>query len=744
MSNVHYDVFLKSVFSLTATLTIKSEQTAQALNSYLALRGYPVDELKPITWKYYMNMAGRYHASDREMRVRSSDTGEDIVFSVENLQDHLTTKNDHVYGTEKFRELVSRYPDQRELILGILNPVDINVAIGANDHSILHYDKSLVEVQENNLIPRLQIWIDSVFRRWYVSNFNLYADLHEATFLAILYSQIPQQILNIREDNCNTELAHSYHIREYLDSFGDLGKYFDYMTWKQKLFFYRNLRFLNTNSGRWGTFDLLTERVFTDRRFPLTEFTIEQNAENIQEDLTPTVEMIRRSINGYKSEIGSDIQSVRDVLTLEDGLATRNIQVKDDFELSIINDVRRSKHSSLMTKVLESSMIDRSGTGGMSIEDVVVNHWPYLASLNRYNSLVTAIHPVTGEDIPMSTWDAFLVYMYAYSQASRKPLEYIPVIGCWCVRRVPMPTKLELRKYVEESVVPDYFLDEALRDQPDLKPVISSISFLELCNKIHEKYLLHEDLYRYQDDMYVNGQVEQMVGRFYHNYDIEPAEETLFADWLSARNLDFSMLNEDQFYDLAMSIYAKATGYTADTTKKLSEIHSAHVRMMAQLSTYSVQFVHNSNSDELVELRWKMIRPGNSDVYTEGYDRGVFNPITILTAKGLTYGNVDYPFRSLELFNEQVWTEHTSEVNISIVAFDQVVTSSSENLKMPMLTGTVVPLEKTDLGQIPESTEVIGYDLPVLEPLAALFTQTASPHYEPLSPSDVSTLRART
>ncbi len=744
MSSMHYNVFLKEVFGLAATLTIKSEATANALNDHLTSRGLPVEELNPRTWKYYLNLSGQYHATDQKMVVRSSDTGEDILFSVENLAEHRTTAGDYAYGSKKYRDLLSRFPEQQELILGILNPVNINEAIAADDHSILYYDKKLVEEQEVNLIPKLQAWINAVFHRWYVSNFSLYADLHDAAFLTILYAHIPQTVLNIRVENCKTEMAHSYHIREYLDSFGDLGKYFDYMTWKQKLFFYRNLRYLNTHAGRWETFDLLTERVFTDRRFPLSEFAIQHQDANIVEDLVPQVQMLRRSINGYESELGSDIQSVREVLTLEDSLATQNLEVKDDSELAITTSMRLSKFSALETKVLESSMVDRTGSGGVSLEDMIVNHWPYLAKMGRYNTLVNFIHPTTGEDVNLNAYDAFLLYLYAYSKAASNELVDVPTVGCWCVRRVPLPTKMELRKYVTRDAVPDYFLDEALRDNPEITNVISPITFYELVQKIHARYGLHEDLYRYQEDMYTNGEVELMVGRFYHDHYIVPEQETSYTQWLSSRNLDFSLLNEDQFYTLAMEIYTKATGYVADDTQKLSEIHSAHVNMMAQLSTYSVQFVHNSNSNELVELRWKALRGGDIDTYSRNSERGVFPPLTILSAKGRSRGKIDTTLRLLELFNERTYTVHSERYEVSNLIYEDVRAGSKEHLKVTTMGGDLVPLPKTDLSQIPVATEAAGYIAPVSVPLSSLFKQTTASQYQTLTTSDVATLRART
>src|SRR5690606_6740159 len=131
MSNTYYNIYLKSVFSLAKTLVIKCSLTADGMNNELRLNGIPIDDSDPTTWKYYKNLAGMYHFTDTLMEIVSMDTLEVIAFTKENMRLHRATAKAYAYGTKYFNELSAQYPGQEDLIMGILNPVDMDVAIAA-------------------------------------------------------------------------------------------------------------------------------------------------------------------------------------------------------------------------------------------------------------------------------------------------------------------------------------------------------------------------------------------------------------------------------------------------------------------------------------------------------------------------------------------------------------------------------------------------------------------------------------
>lgn len=391
-----------------------------------------------------------YNANNGKMIVKSIDTLEDIEFTkenllVESLSDdrliHRATYRSYTPGSSYFDELVRRYPDQEVLIRGILNPVDITTAVESKDHQILFYDKELVEENEITLIQNIQNWINKYYIRWNVYAYSLIDELYAPAHLGIMWLQLPMVILNLRLAACKTHEVHSYHIRQYLASHNKLDQYFEYMTKKQQLFFYRNIRYIQRNSGKIKTFDTLTGKVLTDRTIPLNAWNLSHNVKQIGEKVHPEdsesdeihftaqSEMLFESVNGLDSDLYKKTNSVLDILLKQTLIA------KDNFEnIPIANvntqwDFNNSQYSELKTKTLESTMIDYTEAQPYKFSDIVLNHWLFLAYSQapderaRYRAIITIKHPNTGDELNLSSLDAFILFLYAFNQSTGNGFE---------------------------------------------------------------------------------------------------------------------------------------------------------------------------------------------------------------------------------------------------------------------------------------------------------------------------------
>ena len=142
-----YSVYLDSIYALAATTVIKCEDAAVAINNGVTQLGVAVSA-DPTTWRYYLNICGLYHSTNSNITITSLDTLEQIAFTVENLQVHTNTALAYQYGTRYYNDLVSLYPDDQLLILGVLYPADMQKAIHSPDGTILSYPSYLVEEQE--------------------------------------------------------------------------------------------------------------------------------------------------------------------------------------------------------------------------------------------------------------------------------------------------------------------------------------------------------------------------------------------------------------------------------------------------------------------------------------------------------------------------------------------------------------------------------------------------------------------
>ncbi|WP_250477886.1 MULTISPECIES: hypothetical protein [unclassified Caballeronia] len=267
-------VYINQCIQLARTLTIKSQESVDGLNRYVHdyYGSSAFDETEPTTWKYYLNIAGQYHATDSPMHVKSLDTMEIIDFTVNNLKLHTATAAAYQFGTWEYQQLVTQYPKQVFLILGIIYPVDIQSAIDAADGDILGWPSSLIEPNEFSLVQKLQGWVKAFKVRWFNPQYGISDELYFTVQNSTLYYGLLMAIISYRLAACGTAEAHSCHVRQYLASHLGLDTYCDQLTLVQSIWLYRNVNYIKRNAGKQSTFRTLIQKLLTDRAIPLAAY----------------------------------------------------------------------------------------------------------------------------------------------------------------------------------------------------------------------------------------------------------------------------------------------------------------------------------------------------------------------------------------------------------------------------------------------------------------------------------------
>lgn len=607
MSNL-YQIYHESVTKLAATLVVKDEATCQVINSRLSALGKEVLDDAPETWKYYLHLNGQYHPTDTLMKVTSMDTHEEIDFTRENMDIHRATWREYQYGSRYYTELITKYPTQDDLIHGILSPVDMATAIAAPDHSILYFDSSLVEGRETNLIAKLQEWINGQFIRWAADDYRINNSLFTAARLAILFMAMPGAIKGFRSENCHTPQVHSYHIRRYLASFGPLDQYYSQMNEFQRLYFYRNIRYIMRNNGKDEIFRELIGNVMTERNFPVAEYTLQQNDGEVTTAFDPEIQYMRASINGIPSALGLDVKNTRQMLDLQSKLARSNVGEEEYAEQYIPASAVRSLNSEVGTKVLESNVLDMKESEPYTLADVLLNQWIYFADLGIYKTVLTLQLPNGGESFKLSMKEAFIVYQYLYMLRLGVDMTTIPQIKAKRVRRMPLPKFDELRKMTTRANVSDAFINAALKDNVDITNYVSVDAFLDVCSQIQKRMLLHRDLYVFREDLFTYAEMQLMCNRFYADIPVDMDQGQNYAAWMRERGLSFENYSPAELDEIMLSVINQATGLKLRTAMTLQDIQKAMLNIMSQLSSYSVQYIQQINEDAVVMFDWGHIR----------------------------------------------------------------------------------------------------------------------------------------
>lgn len=614
-TNKYYQLYLDKVTQLAQTIVIKSDDTAAAMNLYIkgTYGDDYVDESNPETWRYYKHLAGEYHQVDQPMYVTSMDTLEKILFSKENLAIHRATAKAYAFGTRHYQELVSQYPKQEMLILGILYPSDRSVAIVAKDGQILTYPKELVEVNEYSLIERLQTWLYGFKLRWHNPQYGISDNLYVPTMLGIMYLNLIPAILNFRLESCLTNEAHSYHVRQYLLSHGIKDENIDYLTTKQALWLYRNINYILRNAGKNETFDWLVEHIMTERSLPLAEYTMRHDTTDQLANIYPEVLFRRKELNLGFSYDNKSTLSVDEMLTKEADLARNNATYQEEAAEEINLLMRNSTSSVLLTKALESSMVDYTDSTPYKLSDVLLHHWLMMSEAGLYNSVVGFNDPVTGERVALTSKDAYCFMWYCFGQSIGIPMEEFPTVLAKRVSRHPMPTVDEIRKVTNHRYV-SREMAQTVRDmQVALEPVISIEAFYLQCLGIYRAANQQRRYVAGQNHKDTRAYVMNMVEQLYSDNTYQLGDgEVNYSRWLTDRNISVDGWSRDNFDAAYREIVNEATGMTLNTGTSIKDLQAAMVGILSQLSSYSVQFMVKINRSTIRMMDWGAVRVGDS------------------------------------------------------------------------------------------------------------------------------------
>jgi hypothetical protein len=660
MSNQnYYQNYINSVLQLAATIVIKSTDTADGLNQYITdmYGAAAVDTMDPTTWKYYLNVSGEYHPTDTMMTVVSMDTLQVIDFTKENLETNLATAAGYQYGTPAYNELVATYPTQELLILGILYPADIDTAIAAQDGTILAYPPNLIEVNEYSFLLNLQTFIYGYKQRWVNPQFTISDPLYPAVNHGIMYLMLVLEIINIRKAACKTNEAHSYHVQAYLASHQGLDQYLPQMTLSQSLWFYRNICYIERNIGQRQIFDLLLEHIMTERSLPLAEWLMEHDISSMPASLVPNITFVRVPLNGENDD-SNNIIDLDEMLDKEANSARDNTLYQPDYEPTILTEFQNSRSATLMTKAVESDMIDFTNSSPYILPDILLNHWLWLASNGLYSAYVTTTNQQTGESISLSVQDAWTLMWYCYMTSNGIDLSeaVIPQMFAMRVQRIPMPTVTDLMSVVDPKYITPNQAQFVIQMNPVINPLVSTEAFYTLCTQIctaANSQLNYVALQEHKDRRaYMNGMIERMYSdNVVYTADVGQT----YQSWFQQRNLNFSTMSNDQLNLTYLDLVKQATGVAQNPTTSVAALQTAMIKMFAQLSSYNIQFLSEINSSNIRNVNGPVIRVG--DITASGSYQ-VYDPdstVDVLDARmggeALRTVNTDRLFSELFLFH---------------------------------------------------------------------------------------------
>lgn len=664
MSQTLHQIYQNKAIVLARTMVIKFHSIAEAINRTLIDDGYEVDPDNPASWKYYMNMFGEYHQADLDrlsalsggqtqyiqIKIAGETHAVDANFTKELLYGEdadLAVANEYRFNTHYYKALIAKYPEFEDLILGVLNPVPPSISISANEGEILycggylktllsrgiyHYvrqdygpisENFLIESNEENLITILQEYIYSYLARWWNANYAVTNDLFQASFLGLMMLTIPQILGNIRYGNAKTVQTHSFHIREHLESFGNLGWVSEYLSKGVLLWMYRNMVWLNANRGKQQVFEAIIENVLTPTNIPISGYRLRQDVDQLSDEmLLPDVYMEKEPLNYRASSLNRT--EIIDIINAEVQLATENYYDQEGQAIETRNASRYSMYDNLNTKVLESTVVDLSNHMAITKEDIGLNLWCYSASHGLYRGSVIFTNPLSNERMQLTPLNAYILAFYCFNMGwANYQYEMIPDMFARLILRHPTntpgpefpvrPTLTDLKKGVLKRFITDAQIKKVLGDFVPDYTHSSSTTFAAEVSRAHTEAMRKYNETARLEDARARGYAEWISHQCYW-YDIPcplTKTPTNYSDWLTIHGVNFEGFSREDFITLGLRIVEAATGVDLESSEKLRNRQSATLAILKHFASYTIQVIQNTVASDSYWLDWKTLRITN-------------------------------------------------------------------------------------------------------------------------------------
>jgi len=604
------DNYFTNTINLVKSIIVVNSTEADLYNEYLSVK-YPtlsVDLSVKSTWRYYKHLNSQYYDIDKDIVLRSLDNGMDIILDKPTINLHKKSKDELLKFGLYYKELVDKYPEQELFIRSCIteSPYStIQEIIDLDNYTIVSSNLSLVEENEDNLLPKLQNKITNYENIWLIPYYHVSDNLFLASQYSTFYQFLFTSILSIRLENAKTINAHSYHIINYLASHHFLDKYYRYLTRYQALFLYRNMLYLDNHSGKIDTFETLIDKLFTPRNISVVTYNYKQK--NSVDDINNIEYKFKQKLLNNKNLVYSNNDytlknlddKVRDlVIGNPREIDTREEYISDKFKNSLFN--------FLTTKDIEFSVIDNTDNVRYKIIPTIIDYWVYLLKQNKVNFILSIVDPITNQDLRLNTSDAFKLFTILLYRSNNRILSEFPPYTIKHAFHKELPLTENLLKVCYDK---KYWYKDTITTIknaiPSYTTVVTSYQFEQYVFGIYKLNLglsLFLNNLSEKDD---HGQFELIVDRLNTSEDYTFNDETVehFLDKIGLSGID--TYNQQMLENFCYNILNKLFDSKLDFINKYKYIQDALIGVFEKFNSYTVQIIHNyySNSTVVAGLR---------------------------------------------------------------------------------------------------------------------------------------------
>lgn len=601
-NNAFYtDTYIRDTATFIKSIIVKNNEEAKLFNTLLTLT-YPthVIDRDPTQWRYYKHLQGLPYILDALITLTSIDSGETITLSRQALLIHRKTRQELLKFGLLYDTLVKQYPQQQLFIKAVmLAPVYINEhqIVALADYTIIAYDKSFIEDNEHDIIPELQQRVINYKPIWLIPYYANIDNLFLASQYAIFYQFLFTSMLSIRLANAKTVRAHSFHIRLFLASHYRLDEQMLFLSRRQQLYLYRNLLYLSNHSGKNHVFRTLINELFNEHNVSVINYVQNQN-NTLDESSYVNYSYKQKLLNSKElvyTNIGYDLQHLR---AKEKPLAPGNAQEYDYNYKAIDRKNKRSLVSTLLTKDLETILIDETDTVRYKIMETVADYWAYLVKHNHISFLTEIIDPVTNVSSRLNPRDLFKLYSIVLFASQGVQITSFPVYQIKRVFKSNMPSVAELLTlfYDKRNQYAGY-LQDVIEAIPAYATLRTNFEFGEFVGNAYKLDVGLWHLLSNYSDANTQGQMEKAINALTTSGQFDYSDETV-AEFIARIGIrDPRSYEQGILVDYSFSLIDEFFNKKLSYIRRLRSLQQALAKVFFNFNSYTVQLINNYYND---------------------------------------------------------------------------------------------------------------------------------------------------
>lgn len=623
--------FYNQTYSFSKTLIIKNHQVASIMETKVRTDMFnPEDTEDMKNWKYYLNLNGEKHPSDKDVIIKVLETDTEEVLTKELLQFYKITTNELLKCGYYYKNLIESNKDMFLYIHGCLYPIDIDKTIEAIDGTIMSYNHTLLEENEVNILPELQKFIYNFHYSWFNRAYTITDPLYLPTFLASLYATIPNVLVNLRLLNTKTNRTHSFFLESYFNSRFYLWDSISKLNKETIWWLYRHIDYIIKNIGKNSTFQLLLDKVFEPNNIGIGGYNLEYMKYELNKDFFNPYKLpystggsimnkVKLNESFLISKEGDNV-NVDSILIDQLANTEHSTDRKSFLKNSYVEEVNAKVNVSSITKILELSSLKTFNLGTLDTYSILLDYWGYLLSIDLYGSFLdpnaTPIKlefrdPNTEDSLSINSKTGFYILIKLLLRAINK--EDLPLQN-FVFSRVFNPN-FNIEEMFDRTLYKDGYTktlkDTLLKNYPIINQAFTSnIVVGEFLGDVIKYYKQLWLLDANAENPIVSSNLKYFLflAQLNNKYKIHPYDSPVTIDTLLQREGVMLRFTED--YDISKSVkelFRSCLGVDLRTTEKVTSLIEYYKNIIHNLTSYTLQTYGSYNHEERVGINYNNI-----------------------------------------------------------------------------------------------------------------------------------------